>query len=245
MISTTFHLRRECRWQFFIDKLISEYEYGEANHNSEWSSIGRWWASIDAACSNWSCQAHMLRTYFPRPKIRIKFSKLYDQSCVKLQKEPALNAKMRRDGTMTVVNVKVERTSTDGLTKAPKKSNVAETTSKESIVAEKAPKESETARPVRIKKEKIDEPITSKTTNKDGATENGAKKNSNDDSNDSLEILPMETNPTIELSDDEHGNDVDKMPPPAFVPPVKATKEKKAPAEKKIRSTRSKVKRKV
>lgn len=66
----------------------------------------------------------------------------------------------------------------------------------------------------------------------------------------------METNPTIELSDDENvpangnenrtGNDGNKMPPPAFVPPVKATKEKKAPVEKKIRSTRSKQpKRKV
>lgn len=66
----------------------------------------------------------------------------------------------------------------------------------------------------------------------------------------------METNPTIELSDDENeppngkenanGNDGNKMPPPAFVPPVKATKEKKAPAEKTTRSTRSKqTKRKV
>lgn len=66
----------------------------------------------------------------------------------------------------------------------------------------------------------------------------------------------METNPTIELSDDENvpangndnrtRNDGNKMPPPAFVPPVKATKEKKAPVEKKIRSTRSKQpKRKV
>lgn len=70
-------------------------------------------------------------------------------------------------------------------------------------------------------------------------------------SNDSLEIVPMESNPTIELlSDDENGpandnenangNDGNKMPPPAFVPPVKAPKEKKAPAEKKTRSTRSK-----
>lgn len=75
-------------------------------------------------------------------------------------------------------------------------------------------------------------------------------------SNDSLEIVPMETNPTIELSDEENeppngkenanGNDGNKMPPPAFVPPVKATKEKKAPAEKTTRSTRSKqTKRKV
>lgn len=136
---------------------------------------------------------------------------------------------MRRDGTMTVVNVKVERTSTDGQPQQPK----------ESI-------ESEPTRPVRIKKEKVDEPASSKATNKEtnGATENASKKN--DDSNDSLEIVPMETNPTIELSDDENGNDVDKMPPPAFVPPAKATKEKKAPAEKKVRSTRSKqVKRKV
>lgn len=48
----------------------------------------------------------------------------------------------------------------------------------------------------------------------------------------------MDTNPPIELSDDE--NDGSKMPPPAFVPPAKAAKEKKPPAEKKIRATRSK-----
>lgn len=55
----------------------------------------------------------------------------------------------------------------------------------------------------------------------------------------------MDTCPPIELSDDENRGDVDKMPPPAFVP-SKPAKEKKAPAEKKIRSTRSKqTKRKV
>lgn len=48
----------------------------------------------------------------------------------------------------------------------------------------------------------------------------------------------MDTNAPIELSDDE--NDLSKMPPPAFVPPVKAVKEKKPPTEKKIRATRSK-----
>lgn len=158
-------------------------------------------------------------------------------NCVDLQKEPPLNAKMRRDGTMTVVNVKVERTSTDGQSQPQPQ--------------QQKPKESvgsEPTRPVRIKKEKVDEPAASKTTNKEtnGATDNGLKKNANDDSNDSLEIVPMDINPTIELSDDEIGNDVNKMPPPAFVPPAKVTKEKKAPAEKKTRSTRSKqVKRKV
>lgn len=48
----------------------------------------------------------------------------------------------------------------------------------------------------------------------------------------------MDTNPPIELSDDE--NDGSKMPPPAFVPPAKAVKEKKPPAEKQTRVTRSK-----
>lgn len=50
----------------------------------------------------------------------------------------------------------------------------------------------------------------------------------------------METNPPIELSDDDSRNDGDKMPPPAIVPQTKSIKEKKAPAEKKVRSTRSK-----
>lgn len=62
--------------------------------------------------------------------------------------------------------------------------------------------------------------------------------------NESLEIVPMETNTTIELSDDDHGDDGNKMPPPTFVPPppppAKVVKEKKAPAERTTRSTRSK-----
>lgn len=127
---------------------------------------------------------------------------------------------MRRDGTLTVVNVKVERTSTESRTVKPRETSETD---------------GEPVRPVRIKKEKIDEPIPSKSTTSKATTE--SKKQSTG-SNDSLEILPMETNPTIELSDDEHGNDVDKMPPPAFVPPAKVTKEKKIPV--KTRSTRSK-----
>lgn len=165
---------------------------------------------------------------------------------MEIQKEPALNVKMRRDGTMTVVNVKQERTSTDG--NAEKSKTAAAPTT--------AAADSEPARPVRIKKEKVDEPSTStskstanKTTN--GKSEaHGSKKNSSDGLNDSLEIIPMDTNQPIDLvSDDEndgHKNDGNKMPPPTFVPPAKPAKEKKAPAEKKIRSTRSKqTKRKV
>lgn len=141
---------------------------------------------------------------------------------------------MRRDGTMTVVNVKVERTSTDTRTEKP--TSVAAPTI-----------DMESARPIRIKKEKIDETTTSKLTADETKTEKSdQKKNSNDDSNDSLEIVLMDTNPTIELSDEENGNDGNKMPPPAFVPPIKTTKEKKPSAEKKTRSTRSKQpKRKV
>lgn len=157
---------------------------------------------------------------------------------MKFQKEPPLNAKMRRDGTMTVVNianVKTERTSTEA---RPEKTKGAED------------KENEPERPVRIKKEKLDEPLKS-TANKATirANEITSSKKTNDDSNDSLEIVPMETNPTIELlSDEETSNDGNKMPPPAFVPPIKPIKEKKAPVEKKTstRSTRSKqTKRKV
>lgn len=56
----------------------------------------------------------------------------------------------------------------------------------------------------------------------------------------------MDTNPPIELSDDENNqNDHAIMPPPAIVPLSKPTKEKKAPAEKKIRSTRSKQKKTI
>lgn len=150
---------------------------------------------------------------------------------------------MRRDGTMTVVNVKVERTSRDGRPEKPKTSTVPVTVENESA-----------ARPVRIKKEKIDEPIPTKsnanelTKSSSSETTNGSKKNDTDDLNDSLVIVPVETDPTIELSDDENanGNDVTKMPPPSFVPPAKSVKEKKAPAEKKTRATRSKQsKRKV
>lgn len=50
----------------------------------------------------------------------------------------------------------------------------------------------------------------------------------------------MEMNPTIELSDEENVGDDNIMPPPAFIPTTKPAKEKKAPVEKKIRSTRSK-----
>lgn len=163
--------------------------------------------------------------------------KIYEKktNLLKFQKEPPLNAKMRRDGTITVVNVKTERTSTDARIEKPKSAE---------------DKENEPERPVRIKKEKVDESIASKSTanktTKRSTEVNGSKKTTNDDSNDSLEILPMETNPTIELSDEENSNDGSKMPPPAFVPPIKPTKEKKAPVEKKTRSTRSKQpKRKV
>lgn len=149
---------------------------------------------------------------------------------------------MRRDGTMTVVNVKVERTSKDGRTENPK------ATSTSTPVTE----EIESARPVHIKKEKNDEPMPTKPNAneliKSSSSEMGSKKNVNDDLNDSLVIVPLDTSPTIELSDDENanGNDVTKMPPPSFVPPAKSVKEKKAPAEKKIRATRSKQsKRKV
>lgn len=144
---------------------------------------------------------------------------------------------MRRDGTMTVVTVKTERTSTDARLDKPKTGE---------------DKENEPERPVRIKKEKVDEPIASKPsankpTKKRSTEIDGTKKTSHDDSNDSLEIVPMETNPTIELlSDEEASNDGSKMPPPAFVPPIKPAKEKKPPVEKKTRSTRSKQpKRKV
>lgn len=153
---------------------------------------------------------------------------------------------MRRDGTMTVVNVKVERTSKDGRTEKPRHTTASATANTA---------ENESARPVRIKKEKNDEPLPTKSnaselTKSSSSSEatNGSKKNGTDDLNDSLEIVPLETNPTIELSDDEsaNGNDVTKMPPPSFVPPAKSVKEKKAPVEKKVRATRSKQsKRKV
>lgn len=154
---------------------------------------------------------------------------------------------MRRDGTMTVVNVKVERTSKDGRPEKPKTTS----TSTAPVTVD-----NDTAtRPVRIKKEKIDDPLPTKSratelakSSSTSETTNGSKKNVSDDLNDSLVIVPIETDPTIELSDDENanGNDVTKMPPPSFVPPAKSVKEKKAPAEKKIRATRSKQsKRKV
>lgn len=149
---------------------------------------------------------------------------------------------MRREGTMTVVNVKVERTSKDGRTENPKS-----TTSSTISVTVETEAES---RPVRIKKEKNDDQMPTKSKSKSTSSEarNGSKKNVSEDLNDSLVILPLENNPTIELSDDENvnGNDVTKMPPPSFVPPAKGAKEKKAPVEKKTRSTRSKqAKRKV
>lgn len=59
---------------------------------------------------------------------------------------------MRRDGTMTVTNIKVERTSIEK--------------------AASAPSTSEPTRPVRIKKEKVDEPAVDKAAD--------AKKTSND-----------------------------------------------------------------
>lgn len=163
---------------------------------------------------------------------------------MKLKKEPPLNSKMRRDGTMTVVNVKVERTSRDGRTEKLK----ATSTDTTPVTVE-----NEFTRPVRIKKEKNDEQIPAKSNAselKKSSSEvtNGSKKNVTDDLNDSLVIVPLDTNPTIELSDDENanGNDVTKMPPPSFVPPAKSVKEKKAPVEKKVRPTRSKQsKRKV
>lgn len=56
----------------------------------------------------------------------------------------------------------------------------------------------------------------------------------------------MDTSPPIELSDDENNqNDHEIMPPPAVVPLSKPAKEKKAPVEKKIRSTRSKQKKTI
>lgn len=157
---------------------------------------------------------------------------------------------MRRDGTMTVVNVKVERMSKDGRSEKPKTTSTS--------TAPVAVENEAATRPVRIKKEKIDDPLPTKSNAKELAksssasssseTTNGSKKCVNDDLNDSLVIVQAETDPTIELSDDENvnGNDVTKMPPPSFVPPAKSAKEKKAPAEKKIRATRSKQsKRKV
>lgn len=51
----------------------------------------------------------------------------------------------------------------------------------------------------------------------------------------------MDTSPPIELSDEDHNqNDHEIMPPPTIVPLTKPPKEKKAPAEKITRSTRSK-----
>lgn len=172
-----------------------------------------------------------------------------------VQKEPALNVKMRRDGTMTVVNVKVERTSTDAADKTVDKSKAdkSKVTASTTITSV----DSESIRPVRIKKEKVDEPIistskaTSSKTTKGSAENEVPKKNASDDLNDSLEILPMDTNQPIDLvSDDETDGDKNEgskmMPPPSFVPPAKLAKEKKAPVEKKVRSTRSKqTKRKV
>lgn len=146
---------------------------------------------------------------------------------------------MRRDGTMTVVNVKIERVSKDGRSERPK------TSSASTVLA--ASDNETTSRPVRIKKEKNDEEVAKKSnanalTKSTAEATNGSKKTVSDDLNDSLEIVPLETNPTIELSDDENasGADVTKMPPPSFVPLAKATKEKKVPAEKKVRPTRSK-----
>lgn len=153
---------------------------------------------------------------------------------------------MRRDGTMTVVNVKIERTSKDG---RPEKPKATSTSTVPASVDNEA-----TARPVRIKKEKIDDPMPTKSSanvlakSSTSETTNGSKKNVSDDLNDSIVIVPTETDEAIELSDDENvnGNDVTKMPPPSFVPPAKSVKEKKAPVEKKIRATRSKQsKRKV
>lgn len=153
---------------------------------------------------------------------------------------------MRRDGTMTVVNVKIERTSKDGRPEKPKATSTS--TAPASVDNEAA------ARPVRIKKEKIDDPMPTKSSanvlakSSTSETTNGSKKNVSDDLNDSIVIVPTETDEAIELSDDENvnGNDVTKMPPPSFVPPAKSVKEKKAPVEKKIRATRSKQsKRKV
>lgn len=152
---------------------------------------------------------------------------------------------MRRDDTMSVVNVKIERLSTDGLSEKTKVANNL----KEATVTTT---DGESIRSVRIKKEKSDDPTSSKSIaskNKSATPEYGSKKNASENLNDSIEIVTIETNPTIELSDDESGNtrnDGNKMPPPSFVPPAKVTKEKKAPVEKKIRSTRSKQpKRKV
>lgn len=157
-----------------------------------------------------------------------------------MQKEPPLNAKMRRDGTMTVVNVKVERTSTDGL--ADKSKSVATATA---ITTSDTTDDIELTRPIRVKKEKPDEPKSNAVKKGNTVSESiNSKKNTTDDLNDSLEIVATDANPTIDLlSDDENDtnkNDDNKMPPPSFVPPVKAVKEKKAPVEKKIRSTRSK-----
>lgn len=155
-----------------------------------------------------------------------------------------MNAKMRRDGTMTVVNVKVERLSKDDRTERSK-----------IIPANTSPVDVDIqpTSPVRIKKEKNDEKIptkskTTESTKSSSEATNRSKKSGSDDLNDSLVIVPIENTPTIELSDDENanGNDVTKMPPPSFVPPAKTTKEKKAPVERKVRPTRSKQsKRKV
>lgn len=58
-------------------------------------------------------------------------------------------------------------------------------------------------------------------------------------SNDSIEIVPMEVNKTIELSDEENDNNDEqsKMPPPSFVPPAVKVKEKKQSSTKSSTST--------
>lgn len=82
------------------------------------------------------------------------------ESCLTFQKEPPLNTKMRRDGgTLSVANVKIERTSTE----KPKS-------------ATPDPEPEPSVRPVRIKKEKVDEPIVDKS----AAESDSNKKTSND-----------------------------------------------------------------
>lgn len=107
---------------------------------------------------------------------------------------------MRRDGTMTVVNVKVERTSKDG--------HVEKSKATSANAAPVDDVDNETTRLVRIKREKADEQIPKKSnanelTKTASETTDGLKKKSTD-SNDSLEIVPIDIHPTIDISDDEN-----------------------------------------
>lgn len=170
-----------------------------------------------------------------------------------LQTEPSLHSKLRREDVLTPdgVRVKVERQSTEN-----RLGNLTQTIGNSTIEPEPAAEPTPAAeltlsRPIRVKKEKEDKDTASKSKSEkngkaavDGSKSkhatNDERRTNDDDDQDDLQILPMEINAPIELSDDESVNDENKMPPPVIVPPAKVLKEKK------IRSTRSKQpKRKV